>query len=213
MNLLVAGATGLVGGLALPMLLARGHSVLSLGRRSTGLAHPLLREMQTDFRAVPELPAADVAICTLGTTIRAVGSRQAFAAIDHGAVLAFSRAALAAGCRQFICVTAIGASPTAAAFYSRVKGEVERDIAALGFARVDFLQPGLLLGPRTERRPVEALFQSLAPILNPLLPDSLSRYGAIPAQSVAAALVALVGEEARGVHRHDNRSLEHLSSG
>jgi uncharacterized protein YbjT (DUF2867 family) len=211
-RLLFAGATGLVGSRTLPMLLARGHGVVSLGRRPAGLSHPALTELQSDFRALPTLAAADVAICTLGTTIRAAGSPEAFAAVDHCAVLAFARAARAAGCSQFICVTAVGASVGATAFYSRVKGEVERDLAALGFARLDFLQPGLILGPRIERRPVEAFFQALAPLINPLLPDRFSHFGAIRAEAIAGAATALVGQQAAGVYRHHNKGMEFLSN-
>ncbi len=208
----MAGATGLVGSRALPLLLARGWAVTALGRRPTGRSHPALTEVQTDFRTVPGLPSATVAVCTLGTTIRAAGSQAAFRAVDHAAVLAFARAARAAGCRQFLCVTAIGANASAATFYSRVKGETERDLESLGFARLDLLQPGLLLGPRTERRPVEALLQAMAPVLDSLLPASLDRFGAIRAESVAHAVAALAGTPQTGIFRHRNADLGHLST-
>jgi uncharacterized protein YbjT (DUF2867 family) len=211
-TLLMAGATGLVGSRTLPKLLETGWHVVALGRRPTGKDHPALTEVHTDFRSIPHLPPATTAVCTLGTTIRAAGSQDAFRAIDYSAVLAFARAARAAGCRQCLCVTAIGASPSASAFYSRVKGETERDLEALGFERLDLLQPGLLLGPRAERRPVEALFQALAPLLNPLLPGALGRYGAISADAVADAIVALAGARQSGVFRHRNEQLDRLST-
>ncbi len=211
-TVLYAGATGLVGSRALPLLLDSGHRVIALGRRPTGRSHPALSELHTDFSTIPPLPPAEVAICTLGTTIRAAGSQAAFRAVDHDAVLAFAWAAKAAGCRQAIVVTAVGSSPSATAFYSRVKGETERDLQALGFDRLDILQPGLILGPRAERRPVEALFQALAPVLNPLLVGTLGRYGAIPADVVAAAIVALVGRQGAGLFRHENEALRNLST-
>jgi uncharacterized protein YbjT (DUF2867 family) len=211
-TILFAGATGLVGSRALPLLLTDGHRVIALGRRPTGHAHPALTDLQTDFTGIPLLPPADVAVCTLGTTIRAAGSRAAFRAVDHGAVLAFARAAQAAGCTRAIVVTAVGASPSATAFYSRVKGETEEDLTALGFDRLDLLQPGLILGPRVERRPVEALFQTLAPVLAPLLPASLGHYGGIPADAIAAAIRALVHRQGRGLFRHRNQALQELST-
>ena len=207
-----AGATGLVGSRALPLLLEAGHKVLVLGRRPTGLTHPHLTEQTCDFAQLPPLPPTDVAICTLGTTIRAAGSQQAFRAVDQHAVLAFVGAAQAAGARQAIVVTAVGASPSAAAFYSRVKGETERDLAALGLARLDLLHPGLILGPRTERRPVEALFQALAPLLNPLLVGSMGRYGAIPAEQVAAAIRTLAGRQGQGVFVYENAAMRGFST-
>lgn len=211
MKLLFAGATGLTGSHLLPKLLAAGHDLSSLGRRQTGHSHPKLCEIETDFSALPPLPPADVAICTLGTTLARAGSRSAFRAVDHDAVLAFAQAARAAGCRQFILMTAVGADPKAAAFYSRVKGEVELDVRALGFARLDLIRPGLILGARSERRPFEAVMQRLAPALNPLLVGSLARYGGISAQTIAAAMATLAGASPEGVFVHENLALERLA--
>ena len=209
MRVLLAGGTGLVGARVLGRLVAAGHDVTAVGRRSTGQPIP---EVIASFDALPALPAADAAVCALGTTIAAAGSRAAFRAVDHDAVLAFARAAQAAGASRFVAVTAVGADPAAGVFYSRVKGEVETALAGLGFARLDLLQPGLLLGPRAERRPVEALLQRLTPVLNPLLVGPLDRYGGIEADRVAAAIVALLGQAAPGVHRHENAPLRALAA-
>lgn len=211
-NVLFAGATGLVGSRTLPLLLEAGHQVVVLGRRLTGLSHPALQELHTDFREIPPLPPSEVAICTLGTTIRAAGGQAAFRAVDHDAVLAFAQAARAAGCRRAIVVTAVGSSPSASAFYSRVKGETERDLKGCGFDRLDLLQPGLILGPRTERRPVEALLQAFVPLLNPVLVGPASRYGAIRAETIAAAIRTLVVQSGDGVSRHENAALRELST-
>jgi uncharacterized protein YbjT (DUF2867 family) len=211
MKLLLAGATGLTGSRLLQLLLDRGHEVVSAGRRATGVSSPNLEEIYTDFQALASLPPADAAICTLGTTIARAGSQKAFRAVDHAAVLTFATAARAAGCRQFILMTAVGANPTAAAFYSRVKGEIERDVAALGFERLDLIRPGLILGPRAERRPLESLFQALAPFLNPLLQGRLARYAAIEADRIAGAIAALAGAPGSGVFAHENPELNRLT--
>ena len=204
MTVLLAGATGLVGA----RVMALFPDAIPVGRRATGRAG----EIVTDFAALPPLPPAGVAISALGTTIRAAGSQAAFRAVDHDAVLAFARAAQAAGVRHFIVITAVGADASSNVFYSRVKGEVERDLAALGFARLDIVQPGLILGPRAERRPVEAFFQWLAPVLNPLLAGSLSKYGGISADDVAAAIAALAGAGGSGRHVHRNADLRRLAT-
>lgn len=209
MRVLLAGATGLVGARALGRLVAAGHDVTAVGRRSTGQQ---VSEVIASFDALPALPAADAAVCALGTTIAAAGSRAAFRAVDHDAVLAFARAAQAAGASRFVAVTAVGADPRAGVFYSRVKGEVEAALEALGFTRLDLVQPGLLLGPRAERRPVEALLQRLTPVLNPLLVGPLDRYGGIEADRVAAGIVALLGQTEPGVHRHENAALRALAA-
>lgn len=204
MIILLAGATGLVGSRVLALL----PEAIAVGRRATGRAG----EVIADFAALPPLPAANVAISALGTTIRTAGSQAAFRAVDHDAVLAFARAAKAAGVQHFIVVTAVGADAKSGVYYSRVKGEAERDLAALGFARLDIVQPGLIIGPRAERRPVEAFFQSLAPVLNPLLIGGMDKYGGISADTVAAAIAALARTPGTGCHVHQNRELRRLAA-
>jgi uncharacterized protein YbjT (DUF2867 family) len=201
---LLAGATGLVGSRVLALL----PDAVPVGRRAT--ERPC--EIVADFAALPPLPPADVAICALGTTIRAAGSQAAFRAVDYDAVLAFARAAQAAGVSRFIVVTAVGADAGSSVFYSRVKGEVERDLAALGFARLDIIQPGLIIGPRPERRPVEAFFQAAVPLLNPLLVGGLARYGGVDAETVAAAIVVLADRVVAGHFIHQNRALVALAA-
>jgi uncharacterized protein YbjT (DUF2867 family) len=164
-----------------------------------------------DFAALPPLPAADVAICALGTTIRAAGSKAAFRAVDHDSVLAFARAAQAAGVTRFIVVTAVGADAGSGVFYTRVKGEVEVALAAMGFARLDIIQPGLIIGPRAERRPVEAVLQVVTPLLDPLLVGGLARYGSVPAEVIAGAIAKLAERVVPGRFVHQNRALRALA--
>jgi uncharacterized protein YbjT (DUF2867 family) len=201
MHLAVAGGTGAVGSALIELAAAAGHRVTAVGRRPAAGADA---QIATDFRDDLQIPSADAAVCCLGTTMARAGSRAAFYAVDHEAVLAFAQAALAAGTRHFLVVTAINANPRAAVFYSRVKGEVERDLQALGFPRLDIVRPGLLLGTRAEHRPVERLLQRLDPLTRRAMPGPLARYAGIPARTVAAALLTLCGEQAPGVYRHDN---------
>ncbi len=211
MRVLLAGATGLVGGLTLTELLSRGHEVVSLGRRKTGRTSPKLTEVVTDFSNIGLLAPAEAAVCALGTTMAIAGSKAAFRAVDYDAVLAFAAAARAAGARQFLVVSAVGANVNASAFYSRVKGEVERDVATLGFSRVDFLRPGLIIGARSERRPMEAAFQWLAPRIDPLLGGSFSRFRSISAQTIAKALANLLMKQDSGVFVHHNKEINLLA--
>lgn len=204
MVILLAGATGLVGSRVLALL----PDAVPVGRRATGRAG----EIVADFAALPSLPAADLGICALGTTIRIAGSQAAFRAVDYDAVLAFARASQAAGVRHFLVVTAVGADPSSSVFYSRVKGEVERDLSALGFARLDIIQPGLILGPRADRRPVEAFFQAVMPVLNPLLVGGLAHYGGVSADVVARAIAALADRVVPGRFAHQNRALVALAA-
>jgi uncharacterized protein YbjT (DUF2867 family) len=176
------------------------------------VAEPLLSAL-TAWQATT--PRCDVFISALGSTRRAAGSIEAFARIDRDLVMAVASAAHAAGARHAILVSSVGADPRSRSDYLRIKGELERDVAALGYRRCDFLHPGLLLGAREQpsARPAERLGQWLAPWLNPLLIGPLAGYRAIPAQTVAAAAVALVEAGGTGLYRHRFRALAALADG
>ena len=221
---LLAGATGLVGGLLLDRLLAAeaGPQVVAPLRRPLprqhrrlcpwvhDLADPAADEaLATALRALA--PRIDTFACCLGTTIRQAGSREAFLAVDRELVLRLGAIARGLGARQAILVSSVGASAQSGQFYLRVKGEAERGLVDLGFERVDLLRPGLLLGARTEHRPGEALGQRLAPLFNPLLVGPWRKYRAIAAQDVADAAFALVGRPGEGRHVHEHDALVALA--
>lgn len=206
---LLAGATGLVGGHLLQRLLAhpRYGQVIAVSRKEFGIEHPKLRPLITSFDAIEAAIAglgetADDAFCALGTTIKAAGTREAFRRVDFGYVVAFAQAARAAGARRLMFVSAIGASARSAIFYSRVKGEAEEALAALGYPALHIFRPGLLLGHRAESRPPEALGMALTPFLNPLMRGPAKAYRGIPAETVAAAMIAAAGTERSGRHIH-----------
>jgi uncharacterized protein YbjT (DUF2867 family) len=206
---LLAGATGLVGGHLLRRLLAdpRYSQVVAVSRRALGIEHPKLRLLITDFDVIEAAIArlgetVDDAFCALGTTIKAAGSRAAFRRVDFGYVVAFARAARAAGAQRLMLVSAIGASARSAIFYLRVKGETEEALAALGYSALHIFRPGLLLGQRAKSRPREALGRALAPFLNPLMLGPAKAYRGIPADTVAAAMIAAAGTARTGRHIH-----------
>lgn len=213
---LLAGATGLVGGLLADRLLAQGATVHALVRRATGRSAASWHEHVAPREEWPDLArrhAGAVAISALGTTWRAAGSEAAFRAVDQDLVLAFARAAHEGGAQHFIAVSSVGADPYSRNFYLRVKGEVEEALAAIGFARLDIVRPGLLRGPRGgERRIGERVGIAVSPIANLVLRGSLDRFAAIDAATVAEAMAHLLQEQETGLFVHHNRALRNLAS-
>jgi uncharacterized protein YbjT (DUF2867 family) len=207
---LLAGGSGLVGGLAIPHLLAPGafDRLVALGRRPLP-TRPGLDPQTVEFArlaARPLVPAA-AAVCALGTTIRKAGSQAAFRAVDVDAVLAFARWARAGGAATFVLVSSVGADPTSSNFYLRCKGEAEECVAGLGFARFVALRPSLLLGAREDARPGEALGRAITPLLNPLMLGPLRRYRGIEAGAVAAAAARAALDPTPGRFVWEHRAL------
>jgi len=167
-----------------------------------------------DWPAAIARAQPDVLVIALGTTIAAEGGdRQAFRAVDLDLVLAVARAARAAGTRQAIVVSSVGADAASRNFYLSVKGETESALTALNFARLDILRPGLLRGHRRGApRPAEAIGQIVAPLIDPLLLGSLAKYRSIRARDVAAAILALAQQPGRGRHVHATPDIHSLAT-
>lgn len=204
---LVAGATGLIGSLLLPRLLADPaySRVKALSRRSLNLQDAKLEVLLSDLRDPASLGGAlmaDEVFCCLGTTIKTAGSRAAFEAVDYQMVVDLARAAKDRGAKKFMVISAAGTAANSPSFYSRVKARMEADVSALGYDTVHILRPSLLMGPRAERRPGERAAQVLAPLFNPLLIGPWKKYRAIEAEEVAQAMLSLAQRDVRGVHIH-----------
>ncbi|TRZ68750.1 MAG: NAD-dependent epimerase/dehydratase family protein [Rhodocyclaceae bacterium] len=197
---LVAGATGLVGSRLVELLCAdpAWGRVVVLARRKHATAHPKLQALIVDFDHLTEavLPPIDAAFCCLGTTIKRAGSEAAFRRVDHDYVLAFAERALAAGARQFLLVSALGADARSAVFYNRVKGEAEAAIGALGYASASIFRPSLLAGRRREFRFGERLTLALLRPVRALLPASIRP---IEDVTVARAMLAVAHAQLPGV--------------
>jgi uncharacterized protein YbjT (DUF2867 family) len=189
---LVVGATGLVGRQVVAHLLARPEysGVVALVRRAMGLSNAKLAERIVDFErlADTEMRADDVYAC-LGTTIKVAGSQERFRRVDHDYTVEVARLAREKGATRLALVSAIAASPNSGNFYLRVKGETERDVAALGYATLTIARPSYLLGERTESRPGEAVGIAAARALSFALVGSLKQYRPIGADVVAEALI------------------------
>lgn len=192
---LLAGATGLVGGLILQSLLADPGvaRVHALSRRPLRVEHPKLQLHIVDFSRLPALPEADEAYLALGTTIKVAGSQDAFRAVDLDANLAVARAAFDAGVRRIGVVSAVGANAGSPVFYNRVKGELEDALRRMNLRALVIAQPSLLLGDRDglqqPPRLGERMAMPIAKLLAPILPG---KYRPVHARAVAQALVRTV---------------------
>lgn len=202
MKLLLAGASGLVGGHLLRLALAdaRITQVIAPVRRALSTTHPKLLAPVVDYDALPEDAPwwqADAVVCALGTTMKAAGSQAAFRKVDHDYPLAVARCARAHGTPTYVLNSASGANAQSRFFYNRVKGELEQALAGMGFTSLTSARPGLIGGERRESRPAERAALLALTALGPLLPR---RWRICPAQTIARAMLDAALQGRAGVH-------------
>jgi uncharacterized protein YbjT (DUF2867 family) len=214
MTALLAGATGLIGRELAAQWQGPGRLHLFVRRPVAHLA-PHQTQHVVDFTELPPLPTAQEAYCCLGTTIKAAGSQAAFRAVDFDAVLAFARAARAAGVKRFGVVSALGADAGSRNFYNRVKGEMEAALAGVGFPLLVIARPSLLVGDRAAlgqpARGGEALAIALTRPVAGLIPKA---WRPIEAARVARALLRSLAEDGQehGVRILDSARLQQLGA-
>jgi uncharacterized protein YbjT (DUF2867 family) len=213
---LLAGATGLVGSHALNALLEANDigRVFAATRRPLGREHPRLANRIVQFDKIESQLkglTCHVAVCCLGTTRRQAGSAEEFRRVDLDCVMAFARAAKEAQAKRFIVVSSVGADAQSTHLYLRTKGEMEEAVAGVGFASTEILQPGLLMGMRSQMRPVELGAMAVMPLVNPFLRGPREAFRGISVKTVALAIVGATRSGRTGVTRYTYSAIEALA--
>lgn len=215
-KIIMAGATGLVGGELLKLFGRSTHEVHIIGRRKAADVPKSINQHvapNQEWPVIVEGIGADVAISCLGTTMKVAGSKEAFAAVDLHLATAFATAAKAGGARHMLAVSSAMAVSSSSNFYLKTKGQAEDALAALGFDRADFLRPGLLRGERGgPYRSGEAIGMLISPLIDLMLIGSLRKYRSIAARDVARAMANLIDATGQGRFIHENDAILSLAS-
>ena len=197
----------------LPLLLAssRYSKVIVVGRRPVAQTHPKLVQVVTELSELESVRLrliADDVYCCLGTTMRQAGSKEAFYQVDFQYVVKLAAIATANFAAQFLVVSSMGANSRSRFYYSRVKGEMEAAVRQAPFRALHIFRPSLLLGQRAAPRLGERVGAFFLKLASPLLQGSWRNYRAVPAATVAQAMLHAAESESRGIQVHESGSLQ-----
>lgn len=190
MKALIIGATGATGKDLVKVLLQDPvyTQVMIFVRRPSGMNHPKLSEIITDFEKLDEVAGyitGDVWFSCLGTTRKTAGSREKQWHIDYDIPLKFAEIARRNGIYKTVLLSAYGASATSKVFYSRIKGQLEEKLASLAFNTYIVFKPGVLLRKDTDRSG-ERLMASVIKLLNSV--GLIRKFRPIPTSTLAEKL-------------------------
>ena len=202
---IVIGATGLVGRHLTEQLLRdrRFELVKIFVRRSTGINNSKLQEHVVDFvnpDGWKKLVTGDVLYSAMGTTLRQAGSKEAQYKTDYTYQYQVAKVAAANGVPEYVLVSAAGSSPDSSVFYSRIKGELERDVQKLPFETIHIIRPGMLAGEREKVRTGEQLGVGVLNIIS-LIPG-LKKLRPIQGGEVARAMLNATFRHVVGIHSY-----------
>lgn len=208
----VLGATGLIGEQLVQQLFddAAFSKVRILVRRPVQLSHSKLEVEIVDFNNLAEyqskLGKGDCIFCCIGTTNEKVkGDKAAYRKIDFDIPVNAAKFGKAAGFTTYLLVSSVGANEKGANFYLKLKGEVEAEIAAVGFTGFHVFRPSILLGQRKEFRLGEMVGKALMQVASLFFVAGLKKYKGIQAATVAAAMrhVAVSNKKGLNVYHYD----------
>jgi uncharacterized protein YbjT (DUF2867 family) len=197
LKVVMLGATGAVGGQTVAALEQMPElEVLTLLNRRASVS-PGKKATQTHVVDVFDtstyaalLPGHTSAICTFGVGEPTKVSHDELVRVDKTAVLAFATAAKAAGIGHFQLLSAVLANPVSRNFYLRTKGELQAELAALGFERLSIFQPSIILTPTNRYGLSQALTLAVWPKLHPLLLGGASKFKGTEVATLGRAIAA-----------------------
>ena len=198
---LIVGATGLVGKQILQVLLQNNYynQIILIGRRSVGIQDSRIKELIFEFKEFEkyktEISANDY-YCSVGTTMKKAGSKEAFMQVDYSIPLMLAEHAKQDSIfEQFLMVSSYGANTDSALFYNKVKGKTEDALRALNLKALLIFQPSLLLGDREEFRFFEEVAKRISSIFSFFIIGIRLRLWAINASDVAKAMFVIAKEK------------------
>ncbi len=198
---IILGATGLTGSYLLDLLLNSDdyEKVKIFTRRVTGKSHPKLEEIVCDVLKLEEQSdkfIADEVFISIGTTKAKTPDKKLYHAIDYGIPVSSAKLAERNNIPTFSVISAIGANAKSSVFYSRTKGEMERDILKYDIPNILIYRPSIIIGKRKDNRMFEKMGAFLFKILQFLMVGKLRNYRAISGEELAKVL--FLGAENKG---------------
>ncbi|MDF6040616.1 NAD-dependent epimerase/dehydratase family protein [Streptomyces sp. JH14] len=209
MRVIIFGATGMVGqGVLRACLLDdRVESVLIVGRTTSGVRHPKVREVLhgdfKDFSAIDaELTSLDACFYCLGVTSTGIGEEE-YTRITYTYTLAAARAVAAHNPGlTFTYVSGEGTDSTekGRSVWARVKGRTENELLAMDFHaymfRPGYIQP--LHGATSKTSLYRWMYRGVSwlyPVLRRIMPSHVTT-----TDDLGRAMIAVVGRKGSGEH-------------
>ena len=193
---IVLGATGLVGGMLLDLLLndERYRKVRVFSRRDFPKEHPKLEKHVGDLlnlASFSEHFKGEEVYCCIGTTKAKTPDKEQYRKIDYGIPVEAAALCKKNQVSTLLVISALGADKNSSIFYNKLKGEMEEDVLEYDIAKTHIVQPSLIGGNRMEKRGGELFFKKVMSAFEFLMIGPLKKYRIIDPEHIAKAMLWL----------------------
>ena len=210
-NILLAGASGLVGSNLLNILLKKDSNLILLSRKKVNTKKEI-KQIITSFDELDRLDnkiPIDTVYIAIGKRLSLIElvylkkrSRSSFEKVDFEYIKNIAAFAKRSGAKSLGLISAVGASKNSLNTYLKVKGKTEEEIMSLGFEKVIIARPGHLLGKRKNEsiNPIIFIFELITNIAGMFFLGPLKKFKNIDSSKVASAIIEKVNTSFDGVY-------------
>ena len=193
-EVIVVGASGLVGNELVKQLIENKSIVKIhlLVRKEVHFKDPKISVHLVDFTDESQLKNAiqgEIIYCCIGTTKAKTPDLSNYEKIDRDIPIKLAQLAYAKGISQFHLISAIGANAQSKINYNRIKGEAEEGVKSSNIPYIFIYHPAMLIGKRSESRPLEWMAQKISPILDLFMIGSFRKFHSVKVSNLAKTMV------------------------
>ncbi len=194
MEVTVVGASGLIGSELINQLVKNENinKITILARRELQIESPKISVELVDFKNEEQVKSAikgEIIYCCIGTTKAKTPEVSTYEEIDRDIPIRLATMGKLVGINQFHLISAIGANSKSSINYNRIKGEAEEGIKSSNIPNIYIYHPAMLIGKRSESRPLEWIAQKISPILDLFMIGSLKKFHSVKADKLAATMI------------------------
>jgi uncharacterized protein YbjT (DUF2867 family) len=210
---IILGASGLTGAIVLEKLLNddRYDSIKLFSRKRIDGLSSKVKQYIGDLLSIETFKkdfTGDDVYCCIGTTAKKTPNKIEYKAIDYGIPVAAASLAKANKIKTFVVVSSIGANSKSSVFYTRTKGEMERDVLSKKVEYTYILRPSIIDGNRKEQRLGEKIGLIVFKIFQPLFFGKLNKYKITEAEHIAQAMINLANSSSQEIIITSNKIKE-----
>ena len=203
------GASGHVGGYLVRELLDddQYESVVIVVRHPLTFSHPKLSMLVADFSTLEKVKdeiTGDELFITIGGADKT--TEKSYPAL-------IARIAKENGVKSVLIITAVGANENSAMEFTRIKGEIERDMLDRHFEHTHFFRVSMIMGRQSQFRPMEKTMMMIWKVISPLFFGRVEKYKGITGKAVARAMYLAAQKRSPAVNIYHWREMMALING